>query len=227
MNIADFIVIGIIIIAGIIGLFKGLINTLYKLVTYILAIYLSFTLAKPISTWFYGTSIYIKIQEGITNFISKLGLNFENLENLSPENISNAIKGMPLPDSVNQSVAETISSIGGSAHTMLESFVMTITNLIILVLCGLILFLVLKVLFSLFGHVIKGITQIPIIKQLDKVGGSILGSIIGIVIVFVLGIVLTFFVSNESLQPVFVVVNNSMFAHYFYNSNILTGLLGL
>jgi len=227
MNVADFIVIGIIIIAGIIGLFKGLINTLYKLVTYILAIYLSFKLAKPISTWFYGTSIYIKIQEGITNFISNLGLNFENLENLSPENISNSIKGMPLPESINQSVAETVSSIGGSANTMLESFIMTISNLILLVLCGLILFLVFKLLFSLFGHVIKGITQIPIIKQLDKLGGGILGILIGIVIIFVLGIVLTFFVSNESMQPIFVVVNNSFFAHYFYNSNILTGLLGL
>lgn len=227
MNIADYIVILIIVITLITGLYKGLLNTLYKLVSYILAVYLSFKLAKPVSGWFQGTSIYTKLQDGITTFVSNLGLNFDNLENLSPENISESIKGMQLPDQVNQSISDTLSSVGGTAGNMLESFVIVITDLILLILCGFILFLIFKVLFSLFGHVIKGISEIPIIKQIDKAGGGLLGIGIGVLIIYLICLVMTFFVSNEALQPVFVLINDSMFAQLFYNNNILTGLLGL
>ncbi|MBN2852478.1 MAG: CvpA family protein, partial [Clostridia bacterium] len=55
MNIADYVVILIIAITLITGLFKGLLNTLYKLVSYVLSVYLAFKLAKPVSGWFHGT----------------------------------------------------------------------------------------------------------------------------------------------------------------------------
>ena len=91
MNIADVVVIITILIACIAGFYKGLLNTLYKLITYILAIYLSFKLAKPVSGWFQGTSIYLSIQDGITTFVTNLGINFTGLENMNPETISQSI----------------------------------------------------------------------------------------------------------------------------------------
>ena len=227
MNIADFIIIGIIVIAGIVGLYKGLLNTLYKLISYILSIYLSFKLAKPVSMWFQKTSIYTKINEGIIEFVSNLGLNFEKLENFKPESISQAIEGIPLPQSINEIISNLIASTGESANKMLDSFVGTITDLVLLILCGFILFVIFKLLFSLFGQVIKGIAEIPIIKQLDRLGGGIIGLLIGVLIIYVIGLVLTFFVTNETLQPVFVLVNDSVIAKQLYNNNVLIGLLGL
>lgn len=227
MNIADVVVIIIILIACIAGFYKGLLNTLYKLISYVLAIYLSFKLAKPVSGWFQGTSIYLSIQDGITTFVTNLGINFTGLENMTPETISQSIEGVPLPEKINESIAGTLSTIGGSASTMLESFIISITNLILLILCGLILFLIFKLLFALIGHVVKGISEIPVIKQLDRVGGGILGVGIGIVIVYIVALALTFFVSNESIQPIFTLVENSKLAILFYDKNVLTGLLGL
>jgi len=227
MNIADYIIIGIIIVAAAIGFYKGLLNTLYKLVSYILAVYLSFKLAKPVSVWFQETSIYTKLNSGVVEFVNKLGLNFDGLESINPENISKLIKEVPLPQSINQSISGIVSAAGKSANNMLDSFVGTITDLVLLILCGLILFVIFKVLFSLFGLVIKGMAELPIIKQFDKLGGGVLGIVIGIIIVYVIGLLLTFFVANETLQPVFEVVNNSAIAKLLYNNNILVGLLGL
>ncbi len=227
MNITDGVVIIVILIACVAGFYKGLLNTLYKLVTYILAIYLSFKLAKPVSGWFQGTSIYQNIQDGITTFITNLGINFNGLENMTPETISQSIEGVPLPEKISESVSQTLSTIGGGAASMLESFIISITNLILLILCGLILFLIFKLLFALIGHVIKGVSEIPVIKQLDRIGGGILGIGIGIIIVYILALALTFFISKESMQPIFTLVGNSKIAILFYDKNILIGLLDL
>lgn len=227
MNIADGIVIIIILIACVAGFYKGLLNTLYKLITYILAVYLSFKLAKPLSGWFQGTSIYQNIQDGITAFITNLGINFTGLENMTPETISQSIEKVPLPEKISESIAQTLSTIGGGASSVLESFIITVTDLVLLILCGLILFLIFKLLFTLIGHVIKGISKVPIIKQFDRVGGGIIGIGIGIIIVYILALTLTFFVSKESMQPIFTLVGNSKIAILFYDKNILTGLLGL
>ena len=66
------------------------------------------------------------------------------------------------------------------------------------------------------------VSEIPIIKQVERISGFILGAAIGVAVVYLLGLLLTYTATWEKLAFVYENIDEGKIAPLFYNDNILT-----
>ncbi|HPJ22572.1 MAG TPA: CvpA family protein [Clostridia bacterium] len=224
---ADYIIIGLIVVFALLGLKNGLLKSIYKVVALVASIYLSIKLARPVAGWFRGTGLYLKLKELVSDIIAKLGIDFTQIADTSDANsIYDVIKGTPFPDNVKTSISEALAKSSQNAAGLLDEFVDKIAFFLLVILCAIILFIILRILFWLAGYLIKGITSLPIIKQVDRVAGFILGAAMGVVIVYLISLLLIYTSPYEKLAPIYENINRGLIAPYFYNNNFLADFFG-
>ena len=227
MVIADYVIIGLIVLFALLGLKSGLLKSIYKVVAYIASIYLSIKLSKPVAGWFRGTGLYDGIKESVGKVIGNLGIDFSQVSDpSSSSSIYDAIKDTPFPDNIKTSISEAMSKSSQAASGLMEDFIDKIAFFLLVILCAIVLFIILRILFWLAGYLIKGITSIPIIKQVDRLAGLFLGTAIGVVVVYLVCLLLVYTASFEKLAPVYENINKGLIAPYFYNNNFLPDLFG-
>ncbi|MBN1624871.1 MAG: CvpA family protein [Clostridia bacterium] len=227
MVIADYVIIGLIVIFALLGLKNGLLKSIYKVVAYIASIYLAIKLSRPVAGLFRGTGVFDAIKESIAKVIASLGVDFNQVaDTSSSSNIYDVIKDTPFPDNLKQSIAEAMAKGSQTAAGLMDDFVDKIAFFLLIVICAVLLFIVFKLLFFLAGFLIKGITSIPIIKQVDRIAGLALGTVIGVFVVYLACLLLIYTASYEKLAPVYDNINRGLIAPYFYNENFLTYLFG-
>lgn len=222
MSVADYVIIGIIIIFALIGLKSGLLKTVYKIVSYIASFYLAIKLSKPVAGWFKGTGVYTGIKESVEKLVGKLNIDFAGVTDpTNTEGIKEAISEMPFPDNLKDSIADSIARTSDATASLMDNFVESITTFILVILCGIVLFIILRILFWLAGYLVRGIAEIPIIKQVDRFSGLILGAVIGVAVVYLAGLLLAYMAAYEKLGFIYENIEEGVIAPFFYNDNIL------
>lgn len=221
MGIADLIIIGLIALHAILGTIKGLMNMLYKLVSYILSIMLAFRFAGPVALWLQGSSFYGRIRSQIVHLLAGAGIPISgNQGNVLYETVRN----LPFPDSFLRFLTDSFTQ-GGTGEGLVDG----ITGVIMVIFCAIILFIVFRIIFYLFGHVVKGISRIPVIKQLDRVGGFLLGAAVGVLVVYLLLLGSAFLLANRELGWLHDSIEAGFLARQMYHNNpiILVFQLGV
>ncbi len=227
MVVADYVIIGLIVIFALIGLKNGLLKSIYKVVAYIASIYLAVKLSKPVARLFRGTGLMESIKESIEKIVLKLGIDFNQVaDTSSSSSIYDAIKGTPFPDNIKTSIAEYMAKSAKTASGLMDDFVDKIAFFLLVIICAVVLFIIFKLLFFFAGFLIKGITSMPIIKQVDRIAGLLLGTAMGVCVVYLVCLLLIYTASFEKLSPVYENINKGVIAPYFYNKNFLTDLFG-
>lgn len=84
-----------------------------------------------------------------------------------------------------------------------------------------ILFILSCIALLILKAIIKLIHNLPVIKQLDTIGGLLLGIACGFVIVSVIAVCLHMFGDHEKIMPVIDMVNKSHIMKYFYEKNFV------
>lgn len=69
--------------------------------------------------------------------------------------------------------------------------------------------------------IIKLIHRLPVIKQLDTIGGLLIGLVCGALIVSVFAVALHMFGEAEEIQPILKAVDDSTIMKYFYEKNYI------
>ena len=157
--IIDIVLIAIIILSAFLGYKKGLVKLGAKLVAGIIAIILTLIVYKPVSNFVIAhTSIDEKIEEAIVENTNSYLNNEDNKDNVVINHVGNEM----LP---------------GESRKIAEGAVYAITALV--------LFLIVKIILSIVISLMDFITNLPILKQFNEVGGIIYGGIRGIIIVFI------------------------------------------
>jgi len=223
MSVADYVIIGIVVIFALIGLKSGLLKTVYKIVSYVASFYLAIKLSKPVAGWFEGTGIYDGIREAVEKLLVNLNIDFSGVTDPSNvEGIKEAIAETPFPDNFKDMIANTVAKSSDTVVNLMDNFIEGITFFILVILCAVVLFIILRILFWLAGYLVKGISEIPIIKQVDKLSGFVLGIVIGVAVVYLVGLLLTYTATFEKLGFVYENIEEGVLAPFFYNNNILT-----
>jgi len=223
MSVADYIIIGIIVLFALVGLKSGLLKTVYKIVSYVASFYLAIKLSKPVAGWFEGTGVYTGIRESVEKLLGKLNVDFSGVTDpTNAESIKEAIAETPFPENLKDMIANAMTKTSDAAANLMENFVEGITTFILIILCGIVLFIILRILFWLAGYLIRGISEIPIIKQVDRLSGFILGAVIGVAVVYLVGLLLTYTAAYEKFGFIYENIEDGVIAPFFYNNNILT-----
>jgi uncharacterized membrane protein required for colicin V production len=202
--IIDLIIIAIVLLFTFLGYKRGLIKVAIKLCTFFIAIIVAFMLYKPIANIVIdNTQIDEKIESAITQKILPEGaLESENIE------VSQKLPSIILKNSEN-----TVQSISRACSTKLIEAA-----------CLLLIFIIIKVALKFVTFLADLIAKLPILKQFNKLGGTIYGVLEGLFIVFV-GFAVISLIAPLLDSSILEAINSSIVGSICYNNNILLKII--
>ena len=88
------------------------------------------------------------------------------------------------------------------------------------------LIIVCRLIFMILSHMTKGIDNIPIIGEIDKIGGAILGGIKGLIFIWIFFLILSLTSTMEWSRNLTEAACQSGILKLLYNNNILLDIVG-
>lgn len=202
--IIDLIIILIIALFTFIGYKQGLIKVAIKIFSFIIAIIVAITLYKPAANLIIAKT---SLDETIKNTMVK---------KITPEGLKSTDQ-VKVPDNISQSI------IGGANQTI-DEISNTISIKIIEVSSLLIIFIIVKILLKFVSAIADLIAKLPIIKQFNKLGGTLYGLIEGILIIYILLAILSM-VAPLIESNIITEIDQSLIGGMMYNNNILLNII--
>lgn len=197
-GIIDIIILVFILLSAIGGYRKGLILLGIHLFAFVLALLISFVLYRPIGNIIINTTqvdetIQATIQKNAETMVNTKG--FEN--DLTKSLVESAENGM-LPE-VSKELAYNIVYLG----TMI------------------VLFLVLRVCLMLVNTVANAISKLPVLDQVNKLGGAAYGVVRGIIITYAVLLIISLGIAINPTTTLAQMINDTYLAKTMMENNIL------
>lgn len=202
--ILDLIVILIIALFTFIGYKQGLIKSAIKIASFFIAIIIALVLYKPVSTLIINNTT---IDDKIENTI---------IEKVTPE-------GMKPEDEASQATKIPQGFIV-EANNSIKDIANTTTIKIIEVCIVLVLYIIARIALKFVAALGDLIAKIPILKQFNKLGGTIFGLIKGLLIVYVI-LAVVYLISPLLKENTSNKIEKSMLTKNMYNNNLITKII--
>lgn len=208
--IVDLIIIAIVLLFIFMGYKRGLTGSLLKLLSFILAIILAFILYKPVSKAIMkNTQLDENIRQTVTNVFG------DGNKELNEEE-------QKMPSSMFEEINDNIKHATEDAKLKI---IEETSNTIINITSGLIVFIIARIILAIVSLFLNQITKLPILKQVDAIGGVAYGAIEGIFIVYIILSIISLtsmmWVNNVAVTA----VTKSALGNMLYNNNIILKVL--
>ena len=204
----DLMIVCILIISTIIGYKRGLINVVFNLCAFLVALILTFILYKPVTNFLVENT---EIDDKIESVIIENGI-------ISVEDNSDNVA----TNYINQYLPDGVTDI---TDDIIEETATVVAQKIVGIIAFLILLIVIRLLLIFVRGLVNGIASLPIIKQFNELGGLIYGIFIGFVWIFIILAVLFFVVSINNNGIIQDAVNSSFIAKFLYENNIILNFI--
>lgn len=236
--IVDLIIIGIIVLGAIIGRFRGLASALLNIFSFILAILLSLALYAPVeSALIKNTTIDDKINETIYSKL-EISISNDNKENSqnneenkeqqekqdnqeNQDNKGSKEKNTKLPKILQKYIDDATKSVETSTNEALKKASEEITKKIMDVISFIIVFIGVRILLVVLKLITKIITKLPVIKQIDHIGGFICGLIESIMVIYLAFAIISVVSPTIKNEEMLKQIDNSFIGSRMYNNNII------
>lgn len=212
--IVDIVIIAILALSIIMGYKKGLINVIFNIFAFLLAIIITLVLYKPVS------NIIIKntdIQEKIETAIIE---NTKGEENKKEEKTENGIQ---------KYIENTMQNAEEDAKSKaIEVVAKDVSTKCIEIITALILFVITRIILIVLKFLTETLANLPIVKQCNEIGGLLYGVIKGILIIYVILTIMFFIISLKPEGMTENLIETSYITKLLYNNNIIVNycLLG-
>ena len=212
-------IVAFLLAAGFYGYKRGIINIVLSLVAMVVTAILATMLTAPVGAVVKtATPIYDNIYDAVyENVKEKEVVNADTLENLNlPEELTKVI---------NDKIEESGIDINGEADKFMKEASEQVANAIFKAGVFLVLFIILYIVIKILIKVLDVVAKLPLIKEINKLGGLAIGLIYGLFILWAACLVLTAFSSREWAQDIFVQINDNALLSFIYNNNLITWLV--
>ena len=189
---------------------KGLVNLAVGLIAVVATIVLSVIFYKPVSNLIMDKT---EFDESIENVI------IENFSVDAPEGAEVRYTGIlsyletEMGNAINQTQNEVVYQ---SARVMAEKVI----NLIVFI----VIFISVRVILFALTFVADAITSLPILKQLDDVGGILYGLIKSLLIIYAILAVVNLIVTFTASTVISEAISSSYVTRFFYDNNLLLNI---
>lgn len=190
---------------------KGLVNLAVGMVAFLAAIILSLVFYKPVSNLVIENT---QFDENIENAIIEK-FSMEVPEGAEAEYVS---VWSYLEKYIGEAVGETQNEIVADTAETLAVKVINVCSIIAI-------YLVARVALFALTFVADAITSLPILKQLDDVGGIIYGLVKALIIIYVVLAIVFFIVGVTANETISTAIESSFITKFFYNNNVLLNLV--
>lgn len=207
--IVDLIIIAVVLLFIFLGYKKGLTGSLIKLLSFIIAIVVAFVLYKPVANAVIENTV---IDDNIRATLSAT-LGVEDKTENTEENVPSTIM-----NNINKEIENATDEVKAN---VIDHTTITIVNIG----SGIVIFLAVRVILVIISLFAKILTDLPVIKQVDKLGGLAYGAIEGIVIVYAVLAVISLTSVIWANNAVVTAIAKSSLGEMLYNNNIILNLL--
>lgn len=226
MNWSDYLVIGLIASFAIVGLFRGFIMSVYKLIAFFVCIFVSYKFSPVLARVLEKTPVYGGIRDAIAKNLPLVGEKAVSASSTAPAGSAGAesmLGTLPLPEFFRKSLLGNLPTASELLNTdaIVNAVGDELARMIISVLSLVVLYFVLRVIAAFVGLLLKGISELPLFKQVNRLGGFILGCVQGVLAIYILCAILVLFNSNPQFAPIYDGLDTSLFAGGFYENNFI------
>jgi len=229
MNVADIVVLVIIIGFAIIGLKTGFILSVFKIVSYFISIWISLKFYPVVAEFLMKTKIFERIRLSILdNLMKQKNLLISQAgEQVKEAAADSVIQRIPLPQFLKDDIIKQIPEPGKiiDIDKVMDIISTEIAKVIIYILSIILIYIVVRIAIVVAKYLIQGITRLPVFKQLDKLGGFVLGAVEGLLTVYVIFAILMLFNSSPSFRPIYEAIESSKIAIFFYENNFIIDMI--
>lgn len=211
----------ILLICGIIGYKRGLIDSLVTFLGTAVSLVLSFILYPMINAILKVTPLYKVILEWVTERVSLInfGTGVQTQGNAIIDNL-NWLPSYIGEQLVKNNNAEVYQVLG--VKDIVDYVSVSITSVIIGLLAVLITWLILRVAFiGILRTIGKFIGAIPVISGLNKLGGAMIGILKGGLILSIIGLIIPFIIAMPAYSGVGAYIQASYLAKLIYENNLI------
>ena len=209
--VVDLIIVAVMLLFIFLGYKKGLTGSLIKLLSFVIAIVLAVILYKPVgNVVIENTTIDDNIR---TSLNETFGVKENKQEEKNEENV---------PSSIMNNINKEIENATDEVKT---NVIDETTKTVVYVGSAIVIFLAVKVVLLIVSLFTSQITKLPIIRQVDKIGGLAYGAIEGIVIVYAILAVISLTSVIWANNAVVMAIGKSTLGEMLYNNNIILNLL--
>ena len=210
--ILDIILIALIAISIFLGYKKGLIKLAVKLFAFVIAVVVTLVLYKPVSNLIIEKT---ELDDNIKNVIIENGT--QEIEENNGE-----IKEDGFMSYMQDYVGDTIAEAQNDIVTIVAE-VVSVKAINLIAIIG--IFVVTRVALILLTFISDLITKLPIIKQFNKLGGTVYGVLRGLLIVYFVLAIAFLIVSATGNNSIISVIDGSIVTKFMYTNNILLNII--
>ena len=215
--VVDLIVVAIILLNIFIGYKRGLTGSILKIASFIIAIILAAILYKPVaSVVIENTQWDDNLKQSIVSMLNGQ-VQEDGKINEEDSNLSNELVNY-INNSLEQAKNDAKEQI---VPTVAENITVTIVNAG----SAIAIFIVARIILLIVAFILKFITELPILKQIDKTGGIIYGILAGLIFVWVILAIVSFISPTIADTGLVEAISKSSICGFMYNNNLLLKMI--
>lgn len=210
----DLIIIGIIALSTFLGYKQGLIKVAFKIVSFFIAIVITLILYRPVTNLIINNTTW---DETIENTIyEKLSTTkVEQGEKITKEDTD--LPGIVV-NYINDGITNTVEQAGENiAKVVSKDLTQSIIQIVVLV----VIFIVTRILLIFAKVILEAVSELPIVKQFNEIGGIIYGILRGAIIIFAILALASFILPMINQMTILELINDTILTKFLYNHNII------
>lgn len=206
---------GIIIVNAFIGRKIGFVKIVFSLFSFIIALILTAWISPSINGMLKNNEVfYEKASQKVEDMLFK-----DQAETTDDEDI---IENLPLPKSIKESLQENKAKQEANIKSYITAHV---TDIAINALAFVLTFVAIFVALWVISIALNIISKLPILNQLNKLAGFLVGGLQGVIIVWILFIVITIFSGTQWGGAASEQIESSMILSFLYDKNFLLNIV--
>ena len=207
----DIIVLVILALSIFLGYKKGLINVIFNLCAFVIAIVVTWILYTPVSNLVIENT---QLDENIKNTIIEKGVTSEEGEITEEET------------GIGKFVKEYVSKTSNNAkNEVVKNSANIIAEKTVAIIVAIALFIVVRIALFLLKFIANGLAELPIVKQFNEAGGILYGTIRGVFVIYVLFAICFIVMSVNNIEAVSNTIESSVISEFIYYHNIILDII--
>lgn len=219
----DIIILIILLLFIFIFAHKGLVESILKSCSWLISLLATYFLYPIISGLIRQTFIFTSLRESVYNIM--------NLENMTAQNSAgqiSAIDSLTLPEGLKNMLVDNNNSVIYEllgANSLQEYIAGYIANIILNIIVSILVFIIIIIIIKASSAALKLAVSLPLVKQIDGLGGGILGLFWGVVFVWMIMSLSTLFIAAPFFADIITAIDSSIIGKLLYDNNFIMNVL--
>ncbi|MBR5809674.1 MAG: CvpA family protein [Clostridia bacterium] len=134
-------------------------------------------------------------------------------------------QAMSLPAFLTNSIEATIYEMSEIKNNVMEVITDSLTLLIMRIIALILLFILVRIFVFLAVKILESLFGLPGLKTINKTLGAVIGIVNALLVIYIICGAVSVFTPTDKLAVISETINQTVLLGYFYNHNLLLGLL--